>query len=328
MTESARPALIAEAAAAGALSRLRCRLALAIARPYIAAELPGWGRVYKSLVGDWRRSGEWAGFPPQLFRNKLNGCWFVADLSQWSDRSAYFLRRWYDLKLIRTLNALVGPGDTVVDVGANYGHFALAAACRVGPPGKVVAFEPNPRAMARLRVNADLNNIWWIDARDAALGEEAGVATLRVPRVNSGEATLGRSVYDPTTVSEFEIRVDRGDAALAGLAPRFIKIDVEGFETRAIGGLSGVIAAARPVIATEIVGRHLKNAGASPEMLIAAMESADYAAFRMAQAGRGALAFRPFDLAEGDGDALWAPREKLAEITARLVAAGIAVEQP
>ncbi len=317
----------ASGTAAGGAGRLRNRFAMLVARPYVAAELPGWGHVYRTLVGDWRRNGDWAGFPPQIFRNKINGCWFVADLSQWSDRSAYFLRRWYDLKLIRTLKALVGPGDTVVDVGANYGHFAVAAAALVGPSGRVLAFEPNPRAMARLRVNADLNNIWWIDARDAALGEAPGTATLHIPRVNSGEATLGRSVYDPATVSEVEIRVERGDAALAGLRPRFIKIDVEGFETRTIAGLSGVIASARPVLTTEIVGRHLKNAGDSPEMLIAAMEGAGYVPFRMTQAGRGAPIFRPFRLAEGDGDALWAPREKVAEIRAQLVASGISVEE-
>ena len=41
------------------------------------------------------------------------------------------------------LNHFLRPGDVFVDVGANIGLFTLIAAARVGPAGRVVAFEPH-----------------------------------------------------------------------------------------------------------------------------------------------------------------------------------------
>src|SRR4051812_19134780 len=43
---------------------------------------------------------------------------------------------------IDILNAAVHPGETVVDVGANFGLFAYYLSRAVGRTGKVYAFEP------------------------------------------------------------------------------------------------------------------------------------------------------------------------------------------
>jgi FkbM family methyltransferase len=39
---------------------------------------------------------------------------------------------------------LCRPGDCVLDIGANVGDWTIAMAARVGPLGKVIAFEPVP----------------------------------------------------------------------------------------------------------------------------------------------------------------------------------------
>ena len=41
------------------------------------------------------------------------------------------------------VNRFLRPGDVFVDVGANIGLFTLIAASRVGPTGRVIAFEPS-----------------------------------------------------------------------------------------------------------------------------------------------------------------------------------------
>ena len=38
----------------------------------------------------------------------------------------------------------IGEGQTMIDVGANLGFFTLLGCHKVGPKGKVIAFEPNP----------------------------------------------------------------------------------------------------------------------------------------------------------------------------------------
>ena len=46
--------------------------------------------------------------------------------------------------IVAWLDELLHPRDTFFDVGANCGWLALRAARRVGPSGRVVAFEPAP----------------------------------------------------------------------------------------------------------------------------------------------------------------------------------------
>jgi hypothetical protein len=48
---------------------------------------------------------------------------------------------------------LLRPGDVFVDIGACYGYHALTNARRVGPEGRVFAFEPQPGAFVALRAN-------------------------------------------------------------------------------------------------------------------------------------------------------------------------------
>ncbi|KAK9866875.1 hypothetical protein WJX84_010205 [Apatococcus fuscideae] len=51
-------------------------------------------------------------------------------------------------------------GDTVLDVGANIGLFALRAAETVGPEGRVVCMEPIPNAAAALQHNILSHRDW------------------------------------------------------------------------------------------------------------------------------------------------------------------------
>src|SRR3954447_18556523 len=44
----------------------------------------------------------------------------------------------------------LAPGDTVIDIGANFGSFTAAAARRVSPTGVVISFEPDPITFQRL----------------------------------------------------------------------------------------------------------------------------------------------------------------------------------
>src|SRR4051812_34539045 len=47
-----------------------------------------------------------------------------------------------NIRMHRLMQAVIQPGDTVVDVGANIGYNALFAARLVGPTGRVLAIEP------------------------------------------------------------------------------------------------------------------------------------------------------------------------------------------
>ncbi len=67
---------------------------------------------------------------------------------------------------------------TVLDIGAHHGLYTLLAARRVGPRGKVVAFEPSPREKRKLLLNMRLNRLRNIQVSACALGNCEGDAEL------------------------------------------------------------------------------------------------------------------------------------------------------
>lgn len=55
----------------------------------------------------------------------------------------------------RILRGLVSEGDTVIDLGAGPGFFALPLARMVGERGAVIAVDPQPQMLERLRQRAE-----------------------------------------------------------------------------------------------------------------------------------------------------------------------------
>lgn len=55
----------------------------------------------------------------------------------------------------RLFAGLVGPGQTAVDVGCGMGHFTLGLARLVGPEGRVVAVDLQPKMLDRVRRRAE-----------------------------------------------------------------------------------------------------------------------------------------------------------------------------
>jgi len=279
-------------------------------RPYIRRELPGWGKLYRSLIGTHRDDGFWAGQPPRWVRGKFHDYEMRVDIGHWSNRATYFLGRFYDLPTQLLLMNVVRPGDTTVDIGGNEGMISLLLSRLVGADGHVVAFEPNPGPRGIFEANLVRNQIANVTVHPCGLGDEPGVLPLFVPHMNSGEGSFGVPAYDGDqgTVVECSVRV--GDEVLAGASPAVIKIDVEGFELHVLRGLRATIARSYPLIVMEMVAAHLVRAGASPEALMAELATTRYVGHRLetVRAGRRHdLRLQRIDPAAPwiDGDVLW-----------------------
>src|SRR5215510_11777194 len=129
--------------------------------------------------------------------------------------------------LMRVMES-IKPGDVFVDVGANSGIFTSFAAKRVGPTGRVVAIEPMPAMLERLRFNVAATIF------ATAVGEETGVATLYIHPNNRGQSGMiplsrgSMPIQVPVSTLASVVtsaELDRIDA---------LKIDIEGFEDRAL----------------------------------------------------------------------------------------------
>jgi predicted methyltransferase len=52
---------------------------------------------------------------------------------------------------------ILRPGDTCIDVGADFGWYSVIGAKAVGPAGRVIAFEPLPQNFEFLKRNGAAN---------------------------------------------------------------------------------------------------------------------------------------------------------------------------
>lgn len=118
-----------------------------------------------------------------------------------------------------------------IDVGANCGYWSLRVARKLGGEGTVIAIEPQPALLKRLRYNAKINCIELTGVHACVVGERTGRALLKVDEVNLGRSRVSEAgSLDVEMKSLLEIvhghRLKRIDA---------IKVDVEGYEDRVLG---------------------------------------------------------------------------------------------
>ena len=139
--------------------------------------------------------------------------------------------------------------ETVIDMGACLGDTAVAFGARVGPEGRVYAFDPLPSHVRAANHNAqqnDLSDVVTIVPK--AVGDVTNDAPLLVEegdlnpgfRIGGKEDSLPIVKLDDFVAAEGVQRVD------------FIKMDIEGAELAALRGAAGTIARYRPKLAISI----------------------------------------------------------------------------
>jgi FkbM family methyltransferase len=130
--------------------------------------------------------------------------------------------------------------DVVVDVGANIGLYTLFASKKVGPAGKVLAFEPDESNLHVLMQNVKLNKCENVTVFPFALGSENGDKTFY-----EGIMPTASSFYPKSERLHFKVRKTKQihvvtlDSFLSKIGIRevnWIKIDAEGADLDVING--------------------------------------------------------------------------------------------
>ncbi len=139
------------------------------------------------------------------------------------------------------------PDSTVLDIGAHIGTHTLSMSHSVGPKGRVLAFEPQPKTFRELFLNMTINGADNVSFYWAGVGDKDGTICLNpLSRGNEGGTGLGGS-QGPTVDL---LRIDSLDLSNVSL----MKIDVEGMEEKVLDGAKSTIVSNRPVILIEILG--------------------------------------------------------------------------
>ena len=154
-----------------------------------------------------------------------------------SDRVAMARGRLPDRDERAAIAPYLSDGGTFVDVGANIGLYALWAARRVGPSGRVIAVEPHPATAERLSFNIAANGHDNIRVVRSAVGKTEGTAKLHASAGgNSGQSSLLADVaFRSEQAFRVPVRPLLDIVTEAGLsAIDVLKVDIEGYEDRAI----------------------------------------------------------------------------------------------
>jgi FkbM family methyltransferase len=150
----------------------------------------------------------------------------------------------YDAPVAAFLRERVREGAVCLDVGANVGVYVLQFARWAGETGRVVAFEPNPSALAVLRRHVELNDLKErVTVVPAAVGASSGEAVLHAAEAE-GMSRLGeanRLIADRTVEIKVPVVTLDEFCAAEGLAPEWLFMDIEGFEIAALEGARRLI---------------------------------------------------------------------------------------
>lgn len=151
----------------------------------------------------------------------------------------------------KMLSEFVNPGDWVIDIGANVGHYTKRLSELAGPQGRVIAFEPIPVTFSLLSSNIQLFPNANVSLINAAVSDRLDVVGMSFPEFTTGltnyyEAHLlssGEGALSVLTVPLDSLPIDRKIA--------LVKIDTEGHEASVLAGMRRLIEASHPVLIVE-----------------------------------------------------------------------------
>ncbi len=144
------------------------------------------------------------------------------------------------------LETWVGPGASIVDVGAYVGNHVVYCS-RFLRPSRLTVFEPDPEAIDVLRRNLAANRIEGVDL--SFLGVAAADAQRRYELVRNASRAYGSARLK--RAPDGAIKSARLDDLIEPPLD-FIKIDVAGMGLEVLAGAQHIIEAAQPKIMIEI----------------------------------------------------------------------------
>jgi len=186
--------------------------------------------------------------------------------------------------MTRCTRALLSPGSTFLDVGANIGYFTLLASRRVGKAGHVHAIEPNQAVLSKLQEHIVANQIENVSVHPIALAESTGHLRLYAPppveNRDYNVTCLARGDWIPIDVVCKTLNQCWSEWGIGKI--ELMKMDVEGAEPRVLaGGKEPLKQGLVRHIITEINGGRLSEAGSSPAQLVVQLKELGFLPARL-----------------------------------------------
>ncbi len=236
----------------------------------------------------WERVVRWFAPPgrevkvPSRVVTTVEGMKFLAEPTSLIGWYALFFGE-YEPDAQKVMASLLKPGQTALDVGANVGWHTLLLAHRVGPTGRVVAFEPNTHIRPRLEANLARNDLSNVSVSSIALSDRSGTMRFRSPQasdVGAGDGHLiDASAHNGSVDDIIEVTTQRLDDLWPSLGldrVDLMKIDVEGWDASVLDGARETLRRYQPHVLFEFDSRLMNRAGGSEAKLRALLSDIRY----------------------------------------------------
>lgn len=167
----------------------------------------------------------------------------------------------------RVIDRYAREGTGAVVIGAHVGYHVLRISRAVGPRGRVLAVEPEPRNFAMLCANLVAAGARNVRPIEAAAADRAGTAELSSPpNRNTGDYRAFPSPDRPR-VPVAALPLD--DVLLPGPAIALVLCDAQATDHHALRGMARTIARDRPTILVEFWPDGIEQVGDEPEAVLA-----------------------------------------------------------
>ena len=204
-------------------------------------------------------------YPKNSFRKVTrNGVKYELDISDYMEWLVFY---GIQAEPRNALYQLLKEGDVVFDVGANIGEVTFGMSKRVGNLGMIHSFEPEPFIFSKISRNLSLNSFTNIRLNNVALGDIEQELFLKAQVENNRGGTriyTNSKEGKKVKVTTLDFYVQQNDLKKLDL----IKIDVEGFELKALQGAQEVLQKFKPLLFIEVNDNNLKEQSDSAQSLI------------------------------------------------------------
>ena len=193
----------------------------------------------KSHIIEWLGRGSKQRFIARMAQ-ELGGYSFDCSLRDLIARDVFFAGC-FAAQELAFVRAVLRPGMSFVDVGANWGLFTLVAAHLVGQSGRIVALEPDPRILTKLKSNVERNHLSQVQVVGMAAADRDTNLTLAAHDHEGENWGISRLVEPGSTAqATFTVQARRLDSLLDECEVErvdLLKVDVEGAEDKVLSGM-------------------------------------------------------------------------------------------
>jgi len=136
------------------------------------------------------------------------------------------------------MRAVLAPGNTALDIGANIGYFTVLMSHQVGETGRVIAVEPEQRNLRLLSYNLWRNCCDNVRVVPAAAWHSRTTLVLRHNAANAGDHQVHPS---KTSADDVLVPAVALDDIVSETVVHAIKIDTQGADHEVLAGLEGTL---------------------------------------------------------------------------------------